>query len=112
MEEILHITTRAEWDRAVAGGAYRADSLATEGFLHASTPRQVAASANRFYRGRTGLVVLRIDPARVVAEIRPEASPHSPEPFPHIYGPLNIDAVVGVVAIEPDEAGEFGWPPR
>ncbi len=68
--EILHITSRADWDRAVAAGEYRAGSLAAEGFLHASTAAQVAGSANRFYRGRSGLVVLRIDAARLRAPLR------------------------------------------
>ena len=70
MAEIFHITTRADWERAVAEGSYRADSLATEGFIHASTAGQVAGSANRFFRGATGLVVLRIDLDRVASPIR------------------------------------------
>ena len=95
----------------MAEGEYRADSLATEGFLHASTAEQVAGSANRFYRGRPGLVVLRIDPARVSAPIRWEQSTHSPDPFPHIHGPLNLDAVTAVVPMVADGSGRFSWPP-
>jgi len=110
--EILHITTRAEWDRAVADGEYRAGSLATEGFLHASTAEQVAGSAGRFFRGRSDLVVLRIDPARVRFPLRWEESMHSERPFPHIHGPLNLDAVIAVIALVPDESGSFVWPPR
>ena len=110
-ESLYHITSRDDWDRARLRGEYRADSLATEGFIHASTPRQVAGSANRFFRGRTDLLVLRIDPAKVIAEIRPERSSHSPEPFPHIYGALNLDAVVEVVPLPPDGSGGFSWPP-
>jgi uncharacterized protein (DUF952 family) len=110
MPEIFHITTRIDWDRALAEGSYRADSLESEGFIHASNPGQVAGSANRFFRGRAGLVVLRIDADRVDSPIRRESSPHSGEPFPHIYGPLNLDAVVEVVPIEPDARGLFRWP--
>ena len=61
MAEIVHITTRVDWERALAVGEYRADSMAIEGFIHASDPGQVAGSANRFFRGQSGLVVLRIE---------------------------------------------------
>jgi copper homeostasis protein len=110
MTEIFHITTRDHWERAQSEGVYRADSLATEGFIHASNPGQVAGSANRFFRGRSGLVLLRIDPDRVAPPIRREPSPDSDEPFPHIYGPLNLDAVVEVVPLDPDGQGAFRWP--
>src|SRR3954447_26563436 len=112
MPEIFHITTRIDWERALAGGSYRADSLQTEGFIHASTSGQVAGSANRFFRGRSGLVVLRIDPERVGPPIRREPSPDSDEPFPHIHGPLNLDAVIEAVPLEPDGQGAFRWPPQ
>ena len=111
MTEIYHITSRADWEHALAGGSYRAASLASEGFIHASTVGQVAGSANRFFRGREGLIVLRIDLARVRAPIDWATSPHSNEPFPHLVGPLNLDAVVEVVPLEADPAGLFAWPP-
>ena len=108
--DIFHIASRVDWERARAEGVYRADSLANEGFIHASTLGQVAGSANRFFRGRDGLVVLRIDLDRIRSPIEWAASPHSDEPFPHIHGPLNPDAVIGVKPLEPDESGMFVWP--
>ncbi len=110
MAEIFHITTMAEWERARAEGVYRADSLATEGFIHASTAGQVAGSANRFFSEREGLVVLRIDLDRVRSPIEWAASPHSDEPFPHVHGPLDVDAVIGVEPLERDGSGSFAWP--
>lgn len=107
MPDILHIVHRQKWELAVAEGQYHADTLATEGFLHASTPAQVLMVANTFYQGQTGLVLLRIDPARVQPPIRWESPPGSEEKFPHIYGPLNLDAVVEVSPLEPDAAGKF-----
>jgi uncharacterized protein (DUF952 family) len=110
MPEIFHITTRVDWERALADGAYRADSLASQGFIHASNAGQVSGSANRFFRGRSGLVVLRIDPERVHSPIRREPSADSDEPFPHIHGPLNLDAVIEATLLEPDARGVFRWP--
>lgn len=107
MPEILHIVPRVQWEQALAMGEYRGDTLATEGFLHASTPAQLPTVASTFYKGRTGLIVLRIDPAKVKVPIRWENPPGSDESFPHIYGPLNLDAVVTVVPLEPNAFGTF-----
>ncbi len=30
--------------------------------------------------------------------------------FPHIYGPINLDAVIQVLDFEPDENGDFTLP--
>ena len=55
---IYHITSRTAWEAAQAAGEYSPDSLKTEGFIHASTGEQVADTANRFYHGQKGLVLL------------------------------------------------------
>src|ERR1700751_2741353 len=96
---IYHIATLADWERARADGEYTRSSvdktLAEEGFIHASQASQVARTANRFYREVPGdLVLLVIDPALLRAEVRYEDVPGAELPFPHIYGPLNVDAVV------------------
>ena len=107
---ILHITTRPEWDAALAEGAYRADTLASEGFIHASTREQVLGVADARFRGRPALVLLVIDPDRLQPELRWEESEPGLPPFPHLYGPLNTDAVVDVVAF-PEGADGFALPP-
>jgi uncharacterized protein (DUF952 family) len=95
---IYHIAYAADWRQAQEDGAYtvstRGRSLAEEGFIHASTERQVATVANAFYRGEPDLLLLVIDPDRLTAELKYEPVPGADEPFPHIYGPLNVDAVV------------------
>jgi uncharacterized protein (DUF952 family) len=109
MKMILHITSRAEWEKAKNLGTYRSDSLASEGFIHCSTAAQVIGSANRFFKGRADLVVLSIDPDRVKSEIRYEGV-ESHHLFPHIYGELNIDAVLRVADLEADPDGIFVLP--
>lgn len=107
---ILHITTRAEWEAARALGDYRLDTLDSEGFIHCSTPQQVLGPANTMYRGQDGLVLLVIDPARLAAELVYEDCYETGEAFPHIYGPLNLDAVVRVVPFPPLADGTFALP--
>jgi uncharacterized protein (DUF952 family) len=110
MATIFHITTRKDWNRAQAEGIYRAESLATEGFIHCSTREQVVRTANRFFRAQKGLVLLSIDTDRVGPEIRYENSEGDGQMFPHIYGELNTTAVTRVSEFEPDGEGLFALP--
>jgi uncharacterized protein (DUF952 family) len=100
MPEILRVTPRGEWERAVAEGEYRGDTLATEGFIHCCSPGQLAGVSSRYFQGQTGLVVLRMKPERLTSPLRWESPPGSTEMFSHVYGPLNLDAVVEVVPLE------------
>lgn len=98
---IYHIAAQADWDNAQTAGAYTADSLASQGFIHCSTAAQVPGTAARFFAGRRDLLLLTIDPARLAAELRYEEG----EPgqlFPHLYGPLNLDAVTEARPLDPD----------
>ncbi len=112
MSHILHITTTTAWESAQRMGEYRADSLQTEGFIHLSTPEQVLWVANSRFRGHPSLVLLVVDPARVRAEVRWEPPSDSDRAwlFPHIYGPITLDAVVRVVPFPPGPDGLFSLP--
>lgn len=107
---ILHITTRDEWEQAQTTGEYSVESLKNEGFIHCSTLQQVLGPANALYHGRHGLVLLLIDPDRVRARIVYEDCYQSGQAFPHIYGPLNADAVMQVVDFPPNDNGTFALP--
>lgn len=93
---IYHITTLEQWQKARESGAYEADSLATEGFIHCSTEDQVAGVLERYYKGQTGLVKLTIERSKVERPLIFELAGSINEVFPHIHGPLNLDAVVEV----------------
>jgi uncharacterized protein (DUF952 family) len=110
---ILHITERAAWLRARAAGEYRPPSLDSEGFIHCSSVEQVVDTANRYFRGGHGLVLLCIDRDRLDAEVRVEAAPGAgpgAPAFPHIHGPLPVSAVVGIIDFAPDADGTFSLP--
>jgi uncharacterized protein (DUF952 family) len=113
MRTIYHIVDRAEWEAARAAGLYRPDSLLTDGFIHAGYAGQVGDVADNLFRGERGLVLLYIDPQRVQAEVREDEVDFPPGHLslhPHIYGPLNTDAVIGVVDFPPDDDGTFTVP--
>ncbi len=90
---ILHVTTQAAWNQALTEGRYRADSLPVEGFIHCCVEQQLPGVLERYYSAVKGLVVLHIDEQKLTAPVRYEPSPVVPDLFPHVYGPINLDAV-------------------
>lgn len=106
---LLHVTPRSQWEQALREGTYRGDTLDTEGFIHCSTPAQIVKVVNRFFCQHQKLIVLCIDPQRVLAEIKYEESEPG-EQYPHIYGSLNIDAVVKVMEFARGANGKFEFP--
>lgn len=107
---IYHITTRNEWEAARKAGSYRADSLASQGFIHCSKLDQVVRTANAYFHGQKGLVLLCIAEERLHAEVRYENLEGGKELYPHVYGPLELDAVTQAVRFDPQPSGEFTLP--
>ncbi|MGL5927305.1 MAG: DUF952 domain-containing protein [Dermatophilaceae bacterium] len=98
-EPLFHLAQPEQWDDARHLGEYRHSTrgltLDEIGFIHLSTAVQWPGVRRRFYADHPGdLVLLTIDPGRLVAPVRWEAGdPSSAELFPHLYGPLPVDAV-------------------
>jgi uncharacterized protein (DUF952 family) len=109
MRFILHICEREAWAQAEKGACYSPRSRQTEGLIHGSRPDQIVRVANALFRGQTGLVVLCIDPVRLQAEVRHEGYGGG-DVFPHIYGPLNPDAVTKVADFTARQDGSFDLP--
>lgn len=97
-EYIVHICHREAWEAAQQAGAYRPPSLDEVGFIHCSRPDQLHRVVDRFFPQTEGLVLLWVDPTRVTSPIRWEYADE--EEFPHIYGPLNLEAVNRVTPLE------------
>ena len=114
---ITHLASNDAWLASVKRGVYHAESLSTEDFIHCSKPSQIVGVANTFYRGQQGLVLLVINPSKLEAELKWEP-PAEPEPtharedelFPHVYGPINLDAVINVIPLNPTADGDFVLP--
>lgn len=100
---IVHLCRLEDWRAAQEQGIYISPSLSQEGFIHCSQPGQILEVADRFYRGIPGLGLLWIDPTIITSDIRWEAADGAL--FPHIYGPINLDAVLSVTDLKLDQDG-------
>ena len=115
---IYHLSSRQAWHEAQQRGDYRVESLESEGFIHCSTRTQVLPVAEKYYKGQQGMLLFMIDPALLSSELRWEPpSGGAPPPgvpegelFPHVYGPINLDAIVKVVDLESDPDGSYRLP--
>lgn len=101
MPVIYHITTAAEWQAAKNAGQYTTASLQAEGFIHCSADEaQVQGVLQRYFADKTNLVKLVIDTGKLHSRFIYEWSPSTADTFPHIYGPINLEAVTDVQSIE------------
>ncbi|HAS12667.1 MAG TPA: DUF952 domain-containing protein [Acidimicrobiaceae bacterium] len=111
---LLHLAVAGEWERARARGTYERSTIDTsleeEGFIHCSFPEQVQATADRYYRGRDDIVLLRVDPDLLGVDVVVEEA-RSGERFPHVYGPIPVEAVTSAepVPMGPDGRLDLGW---
>ena len=83
----------------MAQGFYEAESFKKEGFIHASKENQVQGVLKRYYKNQPNLLLLHIDENKLTAPLRYELASSVNEEFPHIYGQLNLGAVIKVEEI-------------
>ncbi len=100
MPTIYHVTTKAEWNAAREKGRYESASLANEGFIHCSADdAQVKGVLQRYFAGKKDLVKLVIDTDKLTSRFIYEWSPSTADTFPHVYAPINLDAVTSTVPV-------------
>jgi uncharacterized protein (DUF952 family) len=103
------------WEASTKTGFYKPASLNSDGFIHCSTFEQTMETANNYFAGQKDLVLLCIDTNTTEAAVKYEApagvsDKRTDALFPHIYGSLNVSAVVRVAALMPDAQGTFALP--
>ena len=99
MSLIYHITTATAWESAQRAEEYSSPALKEEGFIHCSEKDQIDFIKNRFYPNAIDLLLLTIDTDKLKSQFVFEWSPSVEQTFPHIYGPVNLDAVVDVTTL-------------
>lgn len=99
MPTIYHVTTAAEWKAAQEKGSYESASLKEEGYIHCSLEDQIAGVLERYFSGKTDLVKLVIDTDKLTSPYIYDWSTTNEDTFPHVYGPINTDAVIQVKGV-------------
>mgnify|MGYP003297890225 CR=1 FL=1 len=95
---IYHLVLPDAW-AAFNGDLYEASSLANEGFIHCSFADQLDGVLARYYSDAPSVVVLELDANKLSSKLVTEPSTGG-EVYPHIYGPINRDAIVSVAERE------------
>jgi uncharacterized protein (DUF952 family) len=90
--KVHHIVLPEVWAN-FRGASYEADSLSSEGFIHCSFTEQIDDVLARYYKNAERVTILEIDPTRLTSALVVEPSTGG-ENYPHIYGPINIEAIV------------------
>jgi uncharacterized protein (DUF952 family) len=98
---IYHLTTVQEWEEAQDKGFYDPPSLQREGFIHCSTEEQLDMVMKKNFQQHENLVKLIIDPSRLLQKLQYDQDSETQQEFPHIYGPLNLEAVTQIVFLDP-----------
>lgn len=107
---IYHLADPTDWAQAVDAGSYawstRGRTLEEEGFIHTSSAEQWPGVRAAFYADvTTDLVLLEIDESLLHSPVvREVGNPVTGEEFPHVYGPIEVSAVVGTRVLPPPHA--------
>ena len=96
MSLIYHIARKQDWENAKAQELYTIPSLTDEGLIHCCEEVQVSGILERYYTNASDIVILTLDTEKLRSQLVYEWSPSLEATFPHIYGPINTDCVVGV----------------
>ena len=104
---IYHIAEQSIWKASDKLAGYIPSEYRAEGFIHCSELSQVEKTANNYYRGRDDLVLLVIDPEKLLPETKYENLNGGEELFPHVYGELNKAAITRVVNLEWSKTNEL-----
>ena len=93
--KIYHIVLPEVWEKVKAEKFYEADSLVSEGFIHCSFADQLEAVLERYYKDAEKVLILTIEVEKLTSKLVEEPSTNN-EIYPHIYGQINAEAIVGI----------------
>jgi uncharacterized protein (DUF952 family) len=111
MPIVYKICPAALWREAERIGAFRGSPAdLRDGFIHFSTAAQAAETAAKHFAGQRDLVLLRVDAAKLGGQLKWEPS-RGGALFPHLYGRLDLAAVVRADPLPLDIDGRHKFPP-
>jgi len=91
---IFHITEQSTWQEAKHNTFYEGDTLSVDGFIHCCLFEQIEDVLLNWFKGKHNVVILEIDPEILLSPVKYENLEGGLEMFPHVYGPINLDAVI------------------
>ncbi|TIT04590.1 MAG: DUF952 domain-containing protein, partial [Mesorhizobium sp.] len=102
MSQIIYkIAPEALWCEAEKNGRFTGAPIdIADGFIHFSTAAQVRETAAKHFAGQTGLLLVAIDGEKLGNALKYEVS-RGGALFPHLYAPLDLDAVLWVKPLPP-----------
>jgi uncharacterized protein (DUF952 family) len=110
VRKIYKICSASAWREAERQGLYRGSADdARDGFIHFSTASQLAETARKHFAGESGLFLIEVDADALGEALRWERS-RNDELFPHLYGELDLGAVVAVVDMPARSDGSHDIP--
>ncbi len=107
---IYHFTPKELWESGKASNNYLPEGFDEEGFIHCSSYSQILRSANKHADKTKEIILLKIDPKALTSKLVYENTSGGTEPFPHIYGHLNNEAVIAEYAFSLGLDGTFQLP--
>ena len=108
MTVLVHLPLVSDWEAFCDDRFYRPPSLAAEGFLPLCTRDLAPVVANTVMIGGGNRLIVAVDPGRLSAELRREAVGEGTYAWPHVYGPLDLDAVPATAPYPTLPSGRFG----
>lgn len=107
---IYHFTPKQRWQAGKETNNYLPKGFDLEGFIHCSSLHQILRSANKHADKSQEHVLLKINPEALTSKLVFENTSGGTEDYPHIYGPLNNEAVVTEYAFPLHSDGSFQLP--
>ncbi len=104
---LFHLTTKENWNQYKQSGNYEPESLEDQGFIHCSSGNQVENTANRIFSGEDQILLLVIDASMIREDVKYEEDEEVGEKFPHIYGPISVNAIIDKIEIQAEDDGQF-----
>ncbi len=111
-ETIYKICPRDLWQEAEVAGEFAGAPVDhADGFIHFSTADQAAETAAKHFVGQHDLLLVAIDSEALGTALRYEPS-RGGALFPHLYGPLPLEAVLWVEPLPVGSDGRHVFPAR
>lgn len=107
-EFIYHLIPEDEWARVSRLNEYEPVSLVEEGFIHFSFKDQIDGVIKRYYQNIDSLFILKVDVSKIESKLKVEEVPINGK-FPHLYGKLHLDSVIGFYKIQCGNDGNYFW---